>query len=58
MATMTTADALRLAINVLRDCAESGRMPCGIELDANAMALHVEAAETLNEALEALRGHE
>ena len=58
MPTMTTADALRLAINVLRDSAESGRMPSGIELDANAITLDAEAAETLDEALDALRGRE
>ncbi|WP_175442904.1 hypothetical protein [Hydrogenophaga sp. PML113] len=55
---MTTADALRHAINVLRDSAESGRMPNGTELDANAIAQLVEAAETLDAALDALRGYE
>ena len=33
-------------------------MPCGIALDVNAIALHVEAAKTLDEALDALRSHE
>ncbi|WP_162182759.1 hypothetical protein [Hydrogenophaga intermedia] len=55
---MTTADALRLAINVLRDCAESGRMPSGIDLDSDSIALQVEAAEILDEALKTLRDHE
>ncbi|CDN90571.1 hypothetical protein BN948_05016 [Hydrogenophaga intermedia] len=58
MSTMTTADALRLAINVLRDCAESGRMPSGIDLDSDSIALQVEAAEILDEALKTLRDHE
>ncbi len=38
MSELTLADALRLAINVLRDSAESHRMPSGIALD-NARAL-------------------
>lgn len=48
---MTIADALPLAINVLRDSAESHRMPSGIELDDAAAALHDAAAETLKGAL-------
>lgn len=52
---MTTADALRLAINALRDCAESNRMPSGVVLDSQAALLHAEAACELEEALATLR---
>jgi len=40
-------DALTLAINLLRDCAESGRMPSGIVLEPQVAELHEEAAEEL-----------
>lgn len=40
-------DALRAAVNVLRDSAESGRMPSGEPLDATAAALHEAAANRL-----------
>lgn len=33
MPSLTVADALRLAINTLRDVAESHKMPSGVELD-------------------------
>jgi len=36
--------ALRAAINVLHDSAESGRMPSGIALTPDAVALHAHAA--------------
>ncbi len=51
MPELTIADALRLAINVLRDSAESHRMPSGIELDDATAAIHNEAADTLQGAL-------
>ena len=41
----TTADALRLAINALRDVAESRKMPSGIPIDGAAAELHAEAAD-------------
>lgn len=58
MAAMTPADALRLAINALKDVAESGRMPSGLTLGQASLDLHAEAAETLEETLAALTDHE
>lgn len=58
MPDLTPADALRLAINVLKDVAESQRMPSGIELDQATAALHADAAETLAETLAGLQDHE
>lgn len=55
---MTSADALRLAINVLRDTAESRRMPSGVPLDSATADLHAAAAETLEATLADLRDHE
>jgi hypothetical protein len=54
----TVADALRLAINVLRDSAESGRMPSGIALDGATTQLHADAADTLETSLADLTGYE
>lgn len=58
MPALTTALALRAAINVLRDSAESRSMPSGEPLDDASVELHLDAAETLEEALSALRDHE
>jgi hypothetical protein len=58
MADMTPADALRLAINLLRDAAESLRTPSGERLDQASGELHADAAETLETTLAALRDHE
>lgn len=58
MSSMTTADALRLAINILRDTAESRRMPSGVRLDELTAGLHADAAETLEAPLADLRDHE
>lgn len=58
MPSLTPADALRLAINALKDAAESRKMPSGIALDQAAVELHVEAAETLESSLAALREKE
>lgn len=58
MPNLTTADALRLAINVLNDVAESRKMPSGVELDLATSELHADAAETLATSLDALRDHE
>ena len=55
---MTPADALRLAINVLRDSAESRRMPSGIAIDPSAAELHAQAADTLQSSLDGLAEHE
>ncbi|WP_175712420.1 hypothetical protein [Burkholderia ambifaria] len=52
------ADALRLAINVLRDSAESREMPSGVDLDNATAELHAIAADVLDDSLEQLRGHE
>jgi hypothetical protein len=54
MSSLTPADALRLAINVLKDTAESRKMPSGIELDQSIADLHADAAETLEATLAAL----
>lgn len=58
MIELTSADALRLAINVLRDSAESRRMPSGAEIDADGVTLHFSAADTLEISLSDLINHE
>ncbi len=58
MPALTVADALRLAVNVLKDAAESRRMPSGIELDQSTASLHADAAETLESSLAAMQDHE
>jgi len=58
MADVTLADALRLAINVLRDSAESRKMPSGVDLNGATAALHANAADVLDDSLEQLRDHE
>lgn len=55
---LTIADALRLAINVLRDAAESRRVPSGIGLDESTVQLHFDAAETLEQSFSDLMSHE
>lgn len=57
MHNVTIADALRLAINLLRDSAESRKMPSGVDLDGATAALHADAADVLGESLEQLRDH-
>jgi len=46
--------ALRAAVNVLRDSAESGKMPSGEPLAADAKALHTRAADQLDNLARAL----
>lgn len=58
MSGLTVALALRAAINVLRDSAESRRMPSGEPLDDAGVELHFDAAETLEESLTDLRERE
>ncbi|MGP8473903.1 hypothetical protein [Burkholderia sp. PR2] len=58
MADVTVADALRLAINVLRDSVESRKMPSEIDLDGATAALHADAEDGLGDSLEQLRDHE
>jgi hypothetical protein len=58
MPSLTTALALRAAINVLRDSAESRKMPSGKPLEEASVQLHFDAAETLEESLSDLRDHE
>lgn len=58
MARPTVADALRLAINVLRDSAETRRMPSGQTLDQSIVDLHFDAAEILETSLSDLRDTE
>jgi hypothetical protein len=58
MRQLTTALALGAAINVLRDSAESRRMPSGGPLDDAGVDLHFEAAEVLEEALSTPRNHD
>ncbi|KVL70300.1 hypothetical protein [Burkholderia ubonensis] len=47
MPNLTVADALHLAINALRDVAESRKMPSGVELDGATAELHADAAAVL-----------
>jgi hypothetical protein len=58
MTQLTTALALRAAINVMRDSAKSRRMPSGERLDDASVNLHFDAADVLEEALSNLRDHE
>lgn len=58
MPEMTLADALRLAINALRDVSESRKMPSGLELEAAPSVLHADAAAMLESSLATLRGHD
>jgi hypothetical protein len=58
MSTLTIALALRAAINVLRDSAESRKMPSGEPLDEASVQLHFDAADALEESLSDLRDHE
>lgn len=55
---LTPADALRLAINVLKDTVESQKMPSGIALDAATSSIHADAAEVLGSLLADLRPFE
>lgn len=52
------SDALRLGINVLRDVAESRKMPSGIEVDQTTADLHAEAADQLESSLAGLASQE
>ena len=54
----TPADALRLAINLLRDSAETRRMPSGEGLTDDVVRLHADAADVLEDALSELRSSE
>lgn len=58
MSSLSVADALRLAVNVLRDAAEARKMPSGVGLDEAVAELHADAAETLEASLADLRDHE
>jgi hypothetical protein len=58
MFALTTSLALRAATNVLRDSAESRRMPSGEPMDDASVQLHLNAAETLEDCLSDLRDHE
>lgn len=58
MPEISIADSLRLAINVLRDSAESRRMPSGVELDESVVVLHAVAADTLEGSLSGMTEHE
>lgn len=62
MAEISIADAIRLAVNLLRDSAESRRMPSGVALEESVAELHAVAAETLEDSLPCLSqariGHE
>jgi hypothetical protein len=51
MSDSTIGDALRLAINVLRDSAESRKMPSGVALDDGTAKRHSDAAQTLERSL-------
>ncbi|MFM0027380.1 hypothetical protein PQR70_14070 [Paraburkholderia madseniana] len=58
MSKLTPALALRAAINVLRDSAESRKMPSREPLNDAVVQLHLDAADTLEESLADLRDHE
>ena len=58
MPDLTTADALRLAINALRDIAESRKMPSGIAVDQKTAELHAGAADVLEVSLDDLQAHD
>jgi len=58
MSNLTPALALRAAINVLRDSAESRKMPSGEPLTDAVVRLHLDAADMLEESLSDLRDHE
>ena len=58
MPTLTTELALKAAINVLRDSAYCRKMPSGEHLDDASVALHFDAANTLEASLSDLRGGE
>lgn len=45
------SDAISLAINVLRDVAESQKMPSGIPVDLTIANLHADASDTLEKFL-------
>jgi len=47
MNAISLADALRLAINILREAAESRTTPSGFQMDAGLAQLHADAAEIL-----------
>lgn len=55
---LSLADALRAAINVLRDSAESGKMPSGAPLDSGSVEVHETAAEILKASLAELHDFE
>ncbi|BCQ30314.1 hypothetical protein NK8_85050 (plasmid) [Caballeronia sp. NK8] len=58
MSNLTPALALRAAINVLRDSAESRKMPNGEPPTDASVQLHFDAADLLDESLSDLRDHE
>ena len=58
MADVSLSDALLLAINILRDSAESRKMLSGVDLDGATAPLHANAADVLDDSLEQLRDHE
>lgn len=47
MPNLAVADALHLAINALREVAESRKMPSGVKLDGATAELHADAAAVL-----------
>lgn len=49
---LALTDALRAAVNVLRDSAEARRMPSGEALPEPAAAAHAHAADLLEEVLQ------
>ncbi len=48
--------AFRAALNILRDSIESGRMPSGLPLEADAKVLHERAANHFEELIRAAAG--
>jgi len=58
MIEVTLDDALRLAVNLLRDSAESRKMPSGAQLDQAAASLHSASAGELGNLMSSVQGKE
>lgn len=53
MLQLSLTDALRAAINVLQDSAESRKVPSGVSLEQGSVEVHETATEILKASLEA-----
>ena len=50
--------SLRAALNVLRDSVESKRMPSGLPLEGDGLALHEQAIDHLEDVLRRIQAHQ